>query len=208
LELFGNSVSSATIGDDAVTHTFAAGTLAGAGCFRCEQCGFGIALHELDQVPACPHCGATEFKRGSIFGENTIAEAIAMPPCDTPDWLAEARAALVKAGDYLAYEADERAYVTPLQEGWTRLGRSLSAQVRFDDPTVSRRHALIHREPGSVRILDDRSLNGLFVNGERVDWHQLSDTDVITIGRFDLHYIGLAKPGLGARPGAMSTTVS
>ena len=37
---------------------FAAGTLAGAGSFRCEECGFAVALHERDEVPDCPQCGA------------------------------------------------------------------------------------------------------------------------------------------------------
>ena len=64
----------------------------------------------------------------------------------TPRWLAEAREALVREGDYLAFEDDRRVRVVPLQEGWTRIGRSLSAHVRFDDPTVSRRHALLYRD--------------------------------------------------------------
>jgi hypothetical protein len=180
------------------TQSFAAGTLAGAGCFRCEECDFAIALHELDEVPACPHCGGSAFKRGSIFGDHAIAEPSAVASADAPDWLSEARGALVEPGDYLAYEASDRITVRSLQEGWTRLGRSLSAHVRFDDPTVSRRHALVHREEGSVRILDDRSLNGVFVNGERIDWHELGDGDRITIGAFDLHVIRLTG-ALGAR---------
>ena len=57
-----------------------------------------------------------------------------------------------------------------LTREWTRIGRSLAADVRFDDPTVSRRHALIVRQPDGVRVLDDRSLNGVFVNGARVEW--------------------------------------
>ena len=36
---------------------FSAGTLAGAGSFSCDGCGFAIALHELDEVPKCPECG-------------------------------------------------------------------------------------------------------------------------------------------------------
>jgi len=186
--------------------SFSMGTLAGAGCFRCEECGFGVALHEMDEVPECPACGGTSFKRGSIFGDRATAELIAMPPADAPEWLAEARDALVEPGDYLAYE-DEHPRVVALQEGWTRLGRSLSAHVRFDDPTVSRRHALIHREPGSLRILDDRSLNGLFLNGERVDWHELADGDRITIGRFDLHYICLTGPTMAEHGTAVHTGV-
>ena len=187
--------------------SFTEGTLAGAGSFRCEECGFGIALHERDEVPACPHCGGTSFKRGSIFGDRAPAEAIVMPTGATPDWLAEARDALVAPGRYLAYE-DDRVRVVGLQDGWTRVGRSLSAHVRFDDPTVSRRHALVHCEGGSVRILDDRSLNGVFLNGERIDWHEMQDGDRITIGRFDLHHIGLTGTDADAPAPAAAGTQS
>jgi hypothetical protein len=170
---------------------FTAGTLAGAGCFRCESCGFAIALHELDEVPVCPHCGGEDFKRASIFGDFSVAEPIGRVEEEQPDWLQEAREALVTDGDYLAYEDDERVHVVSLQEGWTRMGRSLSAHIRFDDPTVSRRHALVHRQDGVVRILDDRSLNGVFVNGERIDMRELDDGDELHIGRFRIQFIAL-----------------
>jgi pSer/pThr/pTyr-binding forkhead associated (FHA) protein len=112
---------------------------------------------------------------------------------DFPDWLEEARDALVTAGDYVAYEDDERVRVVALQDGWTRVGRSLSAHLRFDDPTVSRRHALIHSTADGARILDDRSLNGVFVNGARVDMRELADGDEIAVGRFRLHFISLRE---------------
>jgi pSer/pThr/pTyr-binding forkhead associated (FHA) protein len=108
-----------------------------------------------------------------------------------PDWLAEARDALVREGDYLAFEDDDRVRVFPLQDGWTRIGRSLSAHVRFDDPTVSRRHALLYRDEAGARILDDRSLNGVFLNGERVELAELEDSDEISIGRFSLFFVSL-----------------
>ncbi len=69
------------------------------------------------------------------------------------------------------------------------MGRSLAADVRFDDPTVSRRHALIVRQPDGVRVLDDRSLNGVFVNGERVEWRELQDGDEIVVGRYRLAFL-------------------
>jgi hypothetical protein len=195
-----------TIDGESGSHTFTAGTLAGAGCFRCEECDFAIALHELDEVPACPHCGGSAFKRGSLFGKDVTSEAIAVPLVDAPEWLEEARDRLGERGDYLAYE-DDGVQVVELQDGWTRLGRSLSAQVRFEDPTVSRRHALIHREAGLARILDDRSLNGVFLNGERVHWHKLADGDRITLGRFELQFICLTGPTAGSRPRAVGTSV-
>jgi pSer/pThr/pTyr-binding forkhead associated (FHA) protein len=69
------------------------------------------------------------------------------------------------------------------------VGRSLAADVRFDDPTVSRRHALIVRQADGVRVLDDRSLNGVFVNGERVEWRVLHDGDEIVVGRYRLQFL-------------------
>ena len=149
-----------------------------------------VALHERDPVPECPECGGESFRRASLFGD------AARPPAHhdvegAPDWLAEARDALVREGDYLAFEDDERVRVFPLQDGWTRIGRSLSAHVRFDDPTVSRRHALLYRDEAGARILDDRSLNGVFLNGERVELAELEDSDEISIGRFSLFFVSL-----------------
>ena len=156
-----------------------------------------MALHELDEVPPCPHCEGRDFRRSSIFAELALAEPNGPVSEEAPPWLDEAREALVTDGDYIAYDDGERTRVVALQEGWTRIGRSLAAHVRFDDPTVSRRHALLHCQEDGVRILDDRSLNGVFVNGMRVDMRALADGDQISVGRFCLHYIRL---GAGAQP--------
>jgi hypothetical protein len=186
------------------TDTYAAGTLAGAGLFRCEGCDFAIALHELDEVPDCPHCGGHSWHRGSIFGERERAEPSSVLLSGTPRWLSAAREEL-DAGAYLAFEDDD-VQIVELDDGWTRLGRSLSAQVRFDDPTVSRRHAMIHREADDVRILDDRSLNGVFVNGHRIDWHELQDGDEIGVGRFQLHYVAMLGETSVAEPPAVGSS--
>ena len=92
-------------------------------------------------------------------------------------------------GQYLAWVESGGVRVASLEREWTRVGRSLAADVRFDDPTVSRRHALIVRQADGVRVLDDRSLNGVFVNGERVEWRVLSDGDEIVVGRYRLHFL-------------------
>jgi pSer/pThr/pTyr-binding forkhead associated (FHA) protein len=113
-------------------------------------------------------------------------------------WLAEARERLDQPGQYLVYQDGERTVSVALRHEWTRVGRSLAADVRFDDPTVSRRHALIVRQPDGVRVLDDRSLNGVFVNGERVEWSVLSDRDEIVVGRYRLHFLELASQSVAA----------
>ena len=124
-----------------------------------------------------------------ISGEGTLAQA---PESERsrPDWVGEARANLTVAGKYLAYEESGRRIVVPVSREWTRIGRSLAADVRFDDATVSRRHALIVlSESGELRALDDRSLNGLFVNGESVDWAPLGDGDELEIGRYRVYVL-------------------
>ena len=171
---------------------FSAGTLAGAGSFRCDSCGFAVALHERDPVPACPECGGHRFRRASLFGEELqgpMEHEIGEPP----DWLDEARDALVRPGDYLAFEDGDRVRVVPLQDGWTRIGRSLSAHIRFDDPTVSRRHALVYRDAEGARILDDRSLNGVFRNGQRIELAELEDGDEVDVGRFQMFFVSLVR---------------
>jgi predicted RNA-binding Zn-ribbon protein involved in translation (DUF1610 family) len=179
---------------------FSAGTLAGAGSFRCESCGFAVALQERDEVPACPSCGGKTFKRSSLFArEKPSKEHQAVE--ERPEWLDEARDALVAEGDYIAFEDDERVQVIPLQDGWTRVGRSLSAHVRFDDPTVSRRHALLYRDDSGARVLDDRSLNGVFRNGDRVELAELEDGDEISVGRYCLYFLSLREDGAGETEG-------
>lgn len=174
---------------------YSAGTLAGAGSFRCDACGYAVAMHELDQVPACPQCGHERFRRSSIFMDQGGHTAELEPVLDVevPEWLTTARGALVEPGQYLAYEGPDRVHVVPLQEGWTRVGRSMSAHIRFDDPTVSRRHALVHRDRTGVRILDDRSLNGVFLNGRRVDWSELEDGDEVAVGAFRLYFFAVTR---------------
>ncbi len=115
-----------------------------------------------------------------------------------PDWIEETRESLPVPGRYLAYEESGRPVVVPIAREWTRVGRSLAADVRFDDATVSRRHALIVVQADGVRVLDDRSLNGVYVNGERVEWRALADGDQVSVGRHVLWFLDTAMVGSAA----------
>jgi predicted RNA-binding Zn-ribbon protein involved in translation (DUF1610 family) len=165
------------------------GNVAGTGTFRCTECDFPLSLDAADELPTCPSCGGTEFVRASLFttAQNAVLE---MPPeVEDHAWLADLRGGLDHPGQYIAYRSPEDIVAYELEREWTRIGRSLAADIRFDDPTVSRRHALIVRQPDGLRVLDDRSLNGVFVNGERVEWSTLADGDEVVIGRHHLHFI-------------------
>ena len=118
---------------------------------------------------------------------------------DRDDQLAGVRARLQRPGQYLCFEAEGELRTVALTREWTRIGRSLAADLRFDDPTVSRRHALVVRQADGVRVLDDRSLNGVFVNGARVEGRTLADGDEIVIGRHRLSFLDIAR---GSAPDA------
>jgi predicted RNA-binding Zn-ribbon protein involved in translation (DUF1610 family) len=166
------------------------GSVAGTGTFRCTDCDFPVSLDAADELPTCPNCGGSEFVRSSLFTTSQQA-VLDLAPAETDDrsWLDDLRATLEDPGQYIAHQSDDEAIAYGLTREWTRIGRSLAADIRFDDPTVSRRHALIVRQPDGLRVLDDRSLNGVFVNGERVEWSTLADGDEVVIGRHHLHFI-------------------
>ena len=166
------------------------GNVAGTGTFRCTDCDYPVSLDAVDELPTCPNCGGTEFVRASLFTTAQTSVVEVVPDIEDQAWLEELRDELNEPGQYLAYRTDTDDVVAfTLQREWTRIGRSLAADIRFDDPTVSRRHALIVRQPDGLRVLDDRSLNGVFVNGERVEWSTLADGDEVVIGRHHLHFL-------------------
>lgn len=70
----------------------------------------------------------------------------------------------------------------------TTVGRHPDADIFFDDVTVSRRHAEITRVGSSFEIVDQRSLNGTYVNGERVDRATLANGAEVRIGKFRLNF--------------------
>jgi hypothetical protein len=166
------------------------GTLAGTGSFRCVECDYVVSLAAADALPPCPSCGGSEFTRASLFtSQHAAAETLPEHMDENAQpWLGAARDGIDEAGQYLLYREDDEVVVHQLSREWTRIGRSLAADVRFDDPTVSRRHALVVHRADGVRVLDDRSLNGVFVNGERVEWHALRDGDELVVGRHHLHF--------------------
>ena len=72
----------------------------------------------------------------------------------------------------------------------TRLGRHPQSDISLDDITVSRRHADIERiDDGGYEIRDAGSLNGTYVNGERVEKARLNNGDEVQIGKFRMLFL-------------------
>jgi pSer/pThr/pTyr-binding forkhead associated (FHA) protein len=141
-----------------------------------------------------------------LSGQTSVpVQAPAAVERERPAWLQDTRDGLTQPGKYLAYEESGRQIVCPLNQEWTRIGRSLAADIRFDDATVSRRHALVVSQAEGVRVLDDRSLNGVYVNGDRVEWAPLADGDEVTIGRHSIFFLDTATVGSAAPQAALAT---
>jgi pSer/pThr/pTyr-binding forkhead associated (FHA) protein len=90
---------------------------------------------------------------------------------------------------YLTGEYGSETVQAPLTGAVTRIGRGVSCDVLLDDPTVSRRHALVVRREDVLVLLDDRSMNGTWLNGERISEAPLSDGDVIQLGAVQLSFV-------------------
>jgi pSer/pThr/pTyr-binding forkhead associated (FHA) protein len=108
---------------------------------------------------------------------------------DGPQVSTEARPA---PGRYLAADEGGELVLFALgdRDGQSlHIGRSPASDIQLEDPSVSRRHAVIAHRGGRAVLLDDRSLNGIYVNGQRVSEAALHDGDWIAIGHVSLRYV-------------------
>ena len=179
-------------GTSSAGEAYATGSVPGEGTYFCLVCGTQLSLRETDPLPGCPRCGTARFRRDSIFsalqehGSPTVEFALHGEQ-EPPGWLEEARAKLTQPGHHLVARERGELVEFHLEQGWSRIGRCPTADVCLDDPSVSRRHAMIALDPGKPpRLLDDRSLNGVLVNGRKVDVAELEAGDELAIGRYRL----------------------
>lgn len=89
-------------------------------------------------------------------------------------------------GSDLAAASDQQS--VPILAPVTVVGRSVTADIQLADPGVSRRHAELHLDGATVRLIDAGSTNGTTVNGERVGKRQLRSGDRIQMGNTVLIY--------------------
>jgi hypothetical protein len=96
---------------------------------------------------------------------------------------------LALRGHYLAFADGSETRLLHVEEGIVHLGRGPSAEIRFDDHRVSRDHAILVHQAGHLRLLDNRSSNGTFVNGRRISATNVWNGDVIELGPVCMHLL-------------------
>jgi pSer/pThr/pTyr-binding forkhead associated (FHA) protein len=88
-----------------------------------------------------------------------------------------------------------------LDQDVTTAGRHPDSDIFLDDVTVSRRHAEFRREGAGFMVQDVGSLNGTYVNRQRIDVAALAGGDEVQVGKFRLLYLAGARAG-GEEPAA------
>lgn len=78
----------------------------------------------------------------------------------------------------------------------TSAGRSPVSDIFLDDPTVSRRHAEFLISDGQVTVRDVGSLNGTYVNRQRIEETVLTSGDEVQIGKFRLIFHPSRRAGV------------
>ena len=84
-----------------------------------------------------------------------------------------------------------------LDSDTTTAGRHPESHIFLDDVTVSRRHAEFYRRGAQFSVRDVGSLNGTYVNRERVEAATLSNGDEVQIGKFRLVFVAGPRPDEG-----------
>ena len=105
-----------------------------------------------------------------------------LKPVDVGDVAAQSGALVVRSGGGRVGQS------FPMTGEKMTIGRSPETDVFLDDVTVSREHASLVRRGGDWYLDDAGSLNGTYVNRQRVDSHRLADGDELQIGKFKLTF--------------------
>ena len=153
----------------------------------CAQCGAPLSRVEYASSPDATSIfspGALEDYAASAGGDEQAEDAYgavdALPPGSA--------LLVVKRGP----NAGSRFL---LDQDVTTAGRHPDSDIFLDDVTVSRRHAEFRREGGGFVVHDVGSLNGTYVNRQRIDVAALAGGDEVQIGKFRLLYLAGARTG-------------
>ncbi len=151
---------------------------------HCPECGFANA----EGANYCQKCGGflappTEVAKDPSTATYRIGETGELIPVELDAVVAQGGALVIRSGGGRVGES------FPLEGERVSIGRRPESEVFLDDVTVSRDHALIVRRGGDWHLDDLGSLNGTYVNRERIESHQLDDGDEIQIGKYKLSYL-------------------
>ncbi len=157
--------------------------MSGSGEVFCNNCGHRNSLGSS----FCSSCGAV-LERGST--EHTTITFHPVTPVDPNELDVSALTDNVAPVAVLVVRQGPKAGSRyAIDSPSTTVGRHPESEIFLDDITVSRRHAQIVREGNRFEVVDTGSLNGTYVNRERIEKVALTSGDEIQIGKFKLVFV-------------------
>jgi pSer/pThr/pTyr-binding forkhead associated (FHA) protein len=148
---------------------------------QCRLCGHG----NEDGANFCSSCGEPLGDEDTTVSLDLIEHrhALEQEIGHLLDQLTEGLGMLVvrrgpNAGSTFVLEAES-----------TTLGRDPESDIFLDDVTVSRHHAVIRRTTDGYEVHDSGSLNGTYVDHERIETSKLHDMNELQVGRFVLTFV-------------------
>ena len=151
---------------------------------HCPECSFVNA----DGANYCQKCGAylggsAEPERDATTATYRIGETGEIEPIEMEDVVASGAGLVIRAGGGRVGETFR------LEGDRLAIGRRPESDIFLDDVTVSRDHAVLVRRGSDYWLDDCGSLNGTYVNRQRVESHRLQDGDELQIGKYKLSYL-------------------
>ncbi|HEX6389213.1 MAG TPA: FHA domain-containing protein, partial [Solirubrobacteraceae bacterium] len=147
------------------------------------ECGFVNA----EGANYCSRCGAyigpMDSPKDPATATYRIDETGELIPVELEDVVAQGAALVIRAGGGRVGES------FALDNDRITIGRRPDSAVFLDDVTVSRDHALIVRRGGAWHLDDLGSLNGTYVNRQRIETHHLADGDELQVGKYKLTFL-------------------
>lgn len=147
---------------------------------RCNSCGYENAEGAI----ICAGCGmdlASKLESETTIVFNPVETEESEAPVKV-EAVSEEAVFVVKRGSVVGQRF-------PLLKSEISLGRDPQSDIFLDDITVSRKHAKVNVQKSAVKVTDVGSLNGTYVNGDRVDAATLRHGDELQIGKFKLIFL-------------------
>jgi len=151
---------------------------------HCPECGFTNS----EGANYCQRCGAflgqPEPSPGATTAAYKVGETGEFEEVELADPGSGGAALVIRSGGGRAGES------FALHGERMTIGRRPDSDVFLDDVTVSRDHAILVRRGEDYYLDDCGSLNGTYVNRERIESHRLTDGDEVQVGKYKLAYFG------------------
>ena len=153
----------------------------------CNKCGH----QNPDQANFCSSCGHVLEVSAAAGEETTLSFKPEEARADTPDEEIPVDVSELAEGDalLLVKRGPNAGARFLLDQDHVRAGRHPDSEIFLDDITVSRRHVEFRRSGGTWTIKDAGSLNGTYLNRDRVEESALSSGDEVQIGKFKLIFL-------------------